>query len=454
MSNLLSRILSGQDRVLMLTNQQSIHVNTFKVRASIAGTDRFAGKNVMIATREPLACAMALIECDGLAKRIVICPPDISVEHLQSIAKTADIDFMMTDQMPDASAERAPGPELVQVETLAYPRDHAVLDQETEWVLLTSGTTGVPKMVSHSLDSLTSNIKRPKSNTERVIWASFNDARRFSGLQMFLQAVITEACLVLRNYDMSVADFLPGLVAAGATHVSGTPTHWRKVLMYPQRELLHFQQITVVGEIAEQPLLDLLHEAFPQANITHIYGSTESGTGFSVHDKLAGFPAGLLGKVHSGAEFKVEDGRLKVRSVRSAKHYIGSLLTLKNDDGFIDTGDVVQLVGERYMFLGRGSGAINVGGSQVLPEEVEAVLNDCPSVMVSRVKARKSVFTSSILVAEVVAVPRLDMSREELNALLLQKCRNALPPYKVPAIIKFVDDIAINASGKLERSGA
>jgi acyl-coenzyme A synthetase/AMP-(fatty) acid ligase len=71
----------------------------------------------------------------------------------------------------------------------------------------------------------------------------------------------------------------------------------------------------------------------------------------------------------------------------------------------------------------------------------------------SRVTGRKNPFTGAILVADVVAdVPSTE--KEALSKALLEICRNALAGYKVPAIIRIVDDIAVSDSGKLERRSA
>jgi acyl-coenzyme A synthetase/AMP-(fatty) acid ligase len=71
--------------------------------------------------------------------------------------------------------------------------------------------------------------------------------------------------------------------------------------------------------------------------------------------------------------------------------------------GFVDTGDIVERRGERYYFVGRKDGVINVGGHKVRPEEVEAVLNCHPGVRMSFVRGRKSPITGAVVVADVVA---------------------------------------------------
>ena len=100
-------------------------------------------------------------------------------------------------------------------------------------------------------------------------------------------------------------------------------------------------------------------------------------------------------------ELKVEDGSLRIRSPRTALRYLGGE-SLPSADGFVDTGDLVELRDGRYYFAGRRDGMINVGGAKVHPEEVEAVLNRHPQVRMALVKARKNPFTGAVVVADVV----------------------------------------------------
>ena len=75
-------------------------------------------------------------------------------------------------------------------------------------------------------------------------------------------------------------------------------------------------------------------------------------------------------------QFKVVDGTLRIRSRRTASRYLGSApQTLMDEDGFIDSGDVVAERDGRYYFVGRRGGIINVGGLKVHPEEVEQIIN-------------------------------------------------------------------------------
>src|SRR5207244_254040 len=78
----------------------------------------------------------------------------------------------------------------------------------------------------------------------------------------------------------------------------------------------------------------------------------------------------------NGVEMKVVDGSLRIRSSRTAHAYIGrDASALTDSDGFVDSGDMVELRGGRYYFVGRRGGIINIGGLKVHPEEIEAVIS-------------------------------------------------------------------------------
>ena len=54
-------------------------------------------KCVLIAAKEQFNAALALIELDGFASRIVICPPDFTVDQLASVIASAKVDAILCD---------------------------------------------------------------------------------------------------------------------------------------------------------------------------------------------------------------------------------------------------------------------------------------------------------------------------------------------------------------------
>src|SRR6202049_1346686 len=306
-----------------------------------------SGRSVLLAVGGQLLAALAMLEIDGVARRMLLCPPDLNADHIQALSEDAEIDAVVTDQ-PARWAASGIGP-VVKAEEMLQPAARAQTERATEWLMLTSGTSGLPKIVSHTLEGLSGAIVADgPTRGGAPVWATFYDIRRYGGLQIFLRAIIGGGSMVLSAPGEPIADYVARLHARGVTDISGTPSHWRKLLMSGAAAGFSPLYVRLSGEIADQAVLDGLRRAFPEASIGHAYDSTEAGVGFAVSDGLEGFPASLLGTVGNGVEMKVEDGSLRIRSARSALAYVGrGAAALTDQDGFVDTGDMVELRGDR-----------------------------------------------------------------------------------------------------------
>ena len=413
-----------------------------------------SGRSVLITTRDQLTTTLTLIELDGVVRRLTLCPPDLRYEYLPSLIAKADIDAIVSDN--DMEHHGLGIPLLVKCALEIGPRVEIRLDRTpTEWVLLTSGTTGLPKMVVHSLASLTAAIKTSKTESPPV-WGTFYDIRRYGGLQILFRTILGGGSFVLSSVAELLGQYLVRLGANRATHILGTPSHWRRALMSPAARVISPQYVRLSGEIADQAILDSLRLFYPQARIAHAFASTEAGVAFEVDDGFEGFPAKIVGPRSGNVELKVDDLSLRVRSPGTASGYVGREdSVLADDEGFVDTGDIVELRGNRYYFLGRRGGVINVGGFKIHPEEVEVVINRHPAVQMSSVRSRKNPITGSIVVADVVLKAEYcsgtNVSSAGVKEEILRICRDLLPQHKVPALLNFVPDLDLGAAGKLAR---
>jgi len=409
-----------------------------------------AGRAVLLRVADPLYAAIALIELDGVARRIVICPPDLADDALPGVIEVAGVEAIVSEMAGIETHGLTHAPLTLPVRPLAATPEAT---RQTEWVMFTSGTSGPPKMVAHTLAGLTGAITPAPAGAAPPVWGTFYDIRRYGGLQILLRALLGEGSMAMTQPGEPMADFLNRLAHHGVTHLTGTPSHWRRVLMSRESAALSPAYVRLSGEIADQPVLDALKTRFAGVPIGHAYASTEAGVGFEVNDGLAGFPASFVGRPGE-VEIRIEDGSLRLRSTRAASGYLNpGAEALAGDDGFVDTGDMVERRGDRYHFVGRRNGVINVGGLKVHPEEIEAVINRHPAVRMSRVRSRRNPITGAIVVAEVVLTDTA-ADPATVKAEILDACRRELAPFKVPAMLGFTPALALTAGGKLERAFA
>lgn len=457
LSETIGACVGAEERFVQGAEQQATMADLRSGSVLYARGEELRGKSVLLATKDQFTTIAALIELDGVARRIVLCPPDLALEHFPHVIETAAVDAIISDRAPTHFGKAG------RVVFMPCSRKLSPREQweephcETEWVLLTSGTTGLPKLVAHTLSSLIAAIQQRSTQGAATVWSTFYDVRRYGGLQILLRAYLTGASLVLSDADEPTTDFLARAGVSGVTHISGTPSHWRRALMSSSVHLLQPAYVRLSGEAVDQAILDHLRAAYPQAQIVHAFASTEAGVGFEVKDGHAGFTADVLNS-NPRVEMKVVDSTLRIRSAGCASRYLGNdAPLLKDEDGFVDTHDVIESREERCYFAGRRDGVINVGGLKVHPEQVEAVINQHPDVQMCLVRAKKSSVMGALVVAEVVlrgASLSQDRDTQAIQEDILQHCRAALPPHKVPALVKVVPSLALAGSGKVMRRDA
>jgi acyl-CoA synthetase (AMP-forming)/AMP-acid ligase II len=317
-----------------------------------------------------------------------------------------------------------------------------------EVLLLTSGTSGPPKIAAHDLASLAGRIRPAESGG---IWLLTYSATAFAGLQVVLTALLTGGLLVAPAHR-SVPDLFRAAVDHRVTHASGTPTFWRAWLLASAGAgvVPPLEQITIGGEAVDQATLDRLARRHPSARITHIYASTEAGALFAVNDRRAGFPAEWIDTGHDGAELRIVDGQLEVRSPRAMRGYRSGDAAPTTADRWLRTGDLVERQADRVVFCGRGDRMANIGGYKVAPERVERVLLEVDGVADVHVYPRANAITGSILVADLLCEPWQDGAA--VAAAVEAHAGRMLAKHERPARIAVVDQLQIADSGKKTRA--
>lgn len=412
------------------------------------------GRAVALLLDDPVKAALALAALDGAVERLLVLSADTSADVADRLLATFSPDVVLTDlaDRTDGDAARwlAWTDPAVPADGSVAPADRRSGEHDTLWTLATSGTTGTPKLVAHRLASLTRTTRAGGAHATLLRFGQIYDMARFAGIQVFLQGLLGGGGLVLTPPRRTLGERLALMVANGCDALSATPTHWRKILMLPESAVLRLRQVTLGGEAADDAVLGALRIRFPDARLVHVYASTEAGAAFSVKDGKAGFPLRYLDEPPGGIRLAIRDGRLFIQNTHVLPAYVGQEKTFADADGFVDTGDQVGVVDDRVIFRGRANGTINVGGNKLFPEEVERVLLADERVRLARVFAKRSPITGQLVAAEIVAAGPADQMAT-LVPDLMARCRSRLERWQVPALIRRVDDIAVNAGGKVGR---
>lgn len=395
-------------------------------------------QRLLLQSNDPARIVAALIACAETRADLVIAHDYLDRGLSDRVIEEARVDAVVDPdtgsvlRLPGASQNTEPGSGVV--------------------LLMTSGTTGVPKIAAHTLDKLLDRI-RSTSSVETNLggrWLLTYQPTGFAGLQVILTACLTAGSVVIP------AGRTPGEFAAAAfqhavTHISGTATFWRSFLLAREGASAgSLRQITLGGEAVDQTLLDRLKAAFPGTRVTQIYASTEGGALFAVHDQKEGFPAAWLEHGVQGSRLRVVDGELQIQSPRRMLGYISghdpSRSSPISGDGWLSTGDLVSVDCDRVRFIGRRDALINVAGTKVYPHEIETFLLSLPGITEAKVRGLPSPITGQAVLAEIVVAK--DADAEQVRQGVLQACRSRLARHKVPGLIRVLPAIEVSPSGK------
>jgi acyl-CoA synthetase (AMP-forming)/AMP-acid ligase II len=333
------------------------------------------------------------------------------------------------------------------------------LANEEKWsgnssiTILTSGSTGEPKAARHSWESISRPVRK-SADANAPKWLLTYRPQLYAGLQVMLQCFADRGTLVVPDAEMEPQRTVEFMRETGVQFVSATPSYWRRLLLFGDGGMLRqvpLQQITLGGEVVDQPILDRLRQHFPQARLVHIYATTELGRCFSVSDGRAGFPLSYLEAARpDGVRLKIEDGELLVRSPNAMRMYDLCSAQLVSSSQWFRTGDLVEIRDGRACFAGRKSEMINVAGSKVYPIEVERVIRIIPGVSDVRVFGKNSSIAGQLVACEIIASAGQD--QEALKETVIRTCRAQLASHQQPRIIKLVERIEVSAAGKTLRA--
>lgn len=310
------------------------------------------------------------------------------------------------------------------------------LGSTSEITLFTSGTTGQPKKVVHSLQSLTRLVRVGEKQTGKV-WGFAYNPTHMAGTQVFFQALLNGNTIV-NVFNKQRGDIYELIEKTRISHISATPTFYR-LLLPKQKEYPWVERVTLGGEKSELELYNAIKLIFPGAKISNIYASTEAGSIFASNGDIFQIPEADKDR------FKIVNDELLIH-----RSLLGEGVNSSQMLGdYYHTNDLVEWVDEErgtFKFKSRKNELINVGGYKVNPSEVEKEITMIDGVKQVLVYGKSNSVLGNILCADIVL---FDDSVTELKVrtVLSEK----LQDFKIPRRIKFVECIELTRTGKTKR---
>jgi acyl-coenzyme A synthetase/AMP-(fatty) acid ligase len=383
----------------------------------------------------PIAFAVSVLAARETDTELVVIPSAETIDPDMEILQKLDVGLVITGCSSDYAS-------LI----LERPTRRATPPVVGGILIFTSGTSGAPKLAKHTWKSIEQSSKLVPSRLSASDWYLAYEPASYAGIQVFLSAINSGNTLIVPK-TRDIAGQIKTLLSTSPDVISATPTWWRLIIgSWPTDcARISLRQATLGGEVVTQNDLDAVKSFFSPTHVTHIYASTEAGTAIVVSDGLAGFPAHWLDAARP-SRIKVVDGVLHVQSEQRMLGYVSESKAESQDD-WINTQDMVEIRGDRCYLLGRADGLINVGGRKIRPEEIENAILAVKGVIDSLVYAKKNPVTGSLLAADIAIRQDVEFTIAHMKEQLL----DALPDYKVPSFIRFVDKISVSSNDKKMR---
>ena len=314
----------------------------------------------------------------------------------------------------------------------------AALQKSTsEITIFTSGTTGQPKKVIHSIETLTRSV-RLGDKYKNHIWAYAYNPTHMAGLQVFFQAFENQNTLV-NVFNMQRSEVYQKISQFQVTHISATPTFYRLLLPFSEA-YPSVQRVTLGGEKSDNRLYENIKKIFPEAKINNVYASTEAGSLFAAKGDCFQIPEKIRDK------FSVIDDELLIH-----RSLLGKSNSFQFDGDYYHSGDLIEWINREegiFKFKSRKNELINVGGYKVNPGEVEDAINALEGVKQSLVYGKSNSILGNVLIAEVELEKGSFLTDLDIRKVLKEQ----LQDFKVPRKIKFVEAFSLTRTGKLKRS--
>ena len=361
-------------------------------------------------------------------KRLVALDMPASVEfadHVRNAWGAGDAVFPIDQRLPQAAKDSLveqfkPSVLIDGTGSIVTLANSEPTEEHDALVIATSGSTGNPKGVVHTHDSIRAllNMSQARLLTDSSThWLLCLPVSHVAGFSVLARSIVFgNQISILPKFDEYEV-----LAAAknGVTHVSLVPTTLNRI------DPAIFESILLGGATAPSNL---------PANVTTTYGMTETFGGIAYNTRPL-----------NGVEVRVRDEHIELRSPSLFRAYRGAK-TPRSIDGWYQTGDNGTFANGVLQVFGRSDDMIITGGENVWPSAVEKIISTITGIERVVVSGIDDAQWGQRVVAWIVPSNALAPSLEDVR----QHVKQQLPSFCAPTELRAVREIPTTSLGKVD----
>ncbi|MFC9964186.1 amino acid adenylation domain-containing protein [Nocardia ignorata] len=461
---------------------RELHTRSTRLARYLIGRGCGPGTAVAIAMRRSTESVVAAWAVAKSGAAIVQIDPDYPAKRIEHIIVDSGARMVVTlDAVRDRLPRTAPALVLDDPairDACADSGDEPVTDADRlrplhagdlAYITYTSGSTGVPKGVQVTHRGLANLVAdrsdayalSPRSRVSYALSPAFD-----ASFEQFLTCFANTATLVVVPPEVIGGDRLTRLLAdEHVTHLTLTPAMLATVDPHPLTEL---RVVVVGGDVCPPHVIDrwsrhcaMVNEYGPtEATVTAAGARIRPGRDLTVGGPVRGVAAMVLDRGlqpvpvgTAGELYLAGPGLARGYNRRFADTAARFVADPFGDPGqrMYRTGDLARWVAEdsrvALELLGRSDFQVKIRGYRIEPAEIDAALTAHPDVDLSVTVPVHNNAGTTVLASYVVPVEdhRVEPAQLQLFA------RESLPPHMVPAVIVPLDQLPVNAFGKLDR---
>ncbi|MEV6174238.1 class I adenylate-forming enzyme family protein [Streptomyces sp. NPDC051954] len=473
----LARAKGWEDRVAFLADDRAwTFAEVFDGAARAAGGYRSAGlrrgDRVVLAlpdSMEMVWCVLGAWQAGLVAVPVNV---QMSKEDLTRALTTAEPALIVVD--PDTAGwldTAGPAPTTRAGALLAGEPDPDVADggDAPALAVFTSGTTGAPKLCFFLHRNFSDQPLPADGGGLRTVGFSVSRMYFLGGLHYsLLTTLVTGQTAVLSRPRATPAEAIELIRRHQVTDLFAQPSFLARMLLEPghAEALGRLRQVTGAGEVLSVRLREQLVPILGERLINN-YGTTEAGV-IAIGRPAAYDMPSAVGPPLPGRPVRIVDteglplptgtpGELHIRVGFVSRGVArGSLGPDQETDTWWPTGDLASIDDEGVVHVhGRLDDVEVIGGQNVVPGEVERLLESHPRILEAAVSAVRLSAGDTSLCAYLVAVPESEpgvkTDGDAVAAELIDLARSRLSWYKVPQDVVWLAALPRNANGKILR---